>query len=135
MKNSQAAEWVGALVSAFLHRAAEEGLAGDAFSQAARALFDGICDGAGGPDSVALEADNAVLEVIDRRSGRLVRRYLELGYQETANGILLSGESLSGQPAQLVYLSETAIGKIHELRGAGEDGPRCDGHDHPGGRT
>ena len=25
MKNSQAAEWVGALVSAFLHRAAEEG--------------------------------------------------------------------------------------------------------------
>ena len=40
MKNSQAAEWVGALVSAFLHRAAEEGLAGDAFSQAARALFE-----------------------------------------------------------------------------------------------
>jgi len=73
-----------------------------------------------------IDAPNAIVEVIDRTTGRLYRRYLELGFHENDNGIQLIGEDLSGDPARIVFLSNLALEKIHELRGLGLDEPRCD---------
>jgi hypothetical protein len=66
-----------------------------------------------------------VLEVTDHRSGRLYRRYLELGYEENDNGIGLSGENIAGEAVRIVFLSDTALKKMNDLRGAGPDTPRC----------
>ena len=73
-----------------------------------------------------IQAPNAVLEVVDEASGRLVRRYLELEYQENDNGIRLIGEDLNGQDVRIVFLSNQALEKNHDLQGLGLDKPRCD---------
>jgi hypothetical protein len=72
-----------------------------------------------------IAAPNAVLEVVDADSLRLYRRYLELEYEENDNGIRLVGEDLAGKSVGIVFLSETALKKISDLRGAGADSPRC----------
>jgi hypothetical protein len=72
-----------------------------------------------------IAAANAVLEVVDADSGRLYRRYLELEYEENDNGIRLLGENMAGESAAIVFLSETALKKMSDLRGAGADSPRC----------
>lgn len=73
----------------------------------------------------AIQAPNAVVEVIDEETGQLIRRYLELTYQENSNGLRLIGEDLAGQESQIVFLSETAIAKMQELQGNGADEPSC----------
>jgi hypothetical protein len=72
-----------------------------------------------------ISAPNAVLEVVDAGSLRLYRRYLELEYEENDNGIRLTGEDLAGKGVSVVFLSETALQKMNDLRGAGADSPRC----------
>jgi hypothetical protein len=72
-----------------------------------------------------IAASNAVLEVVDAGSLRLYRRYLELGYEENDNGIRLAGEDLAGKSVGIVFLSEAALKKMSDLRGAGADSPRC----------
>lgn len=92
-----------------------------------REIFDELTEQllpAGDVDQI--EAPNAVLEVMDEVSGRLVRRYLELEYQENDNGIRLSGEDLTGHDVRIVFLSNQALEKIHDLQGQGRDDPRCD---------
>ena len=72
-----------------------------------------------------IASENAVVEIIDRISGQLYRRYFELAYEENNNGVRLIGENLAGDPAQIVFLSESALQKMLELRGRGQDEPHC----------
>ena len=91
-----------------------------------RRLADGISERLlEGAATDHIAAPNAVLEVVDAASQRLYRRYVELGYEENDNGIRLSGEDLAGKRVGIVFLSETALKKMSDLRGAGADSPRC----------
>lgn len=96
-------------------------------AKAARALFDAVAGALleDAPPASRIAAPNAVVEALDAQTGRLYRRYLELGYDEGPNGLRLMGEDLAGQPVQLVYLSDTALRSMHELQGHGPDEPRC----------
>jgi hypothetical protein len=99
-----------------------------------RRLFDGLCeklskdlsaDPSAGLSIDHISAPNLVVEVLDAESGRLFRRYLELEFEENDNGIRLVGENMAGEAAQIVFLSETALKKMRDLRGYGRDTPRC----------
>jgi hypothetical protein len=91
-----------------------------------RRLFDGLCERLSADVSVDhISAPNLVVEVLDTESGRLFRRYLELEFDENDNGIRLIGENMAGEEAQLVFLSETALKKMRDIRGYGRDTPRC----------
>ena len=72
-----------------------------------------------------IEAESVVIEVIDQNTGKLFRRHLPINYRENSNGLILSGETLDGNPSQIAFLSETALNKITDLRGQGADSPRC----------
>lgn len=72
-----------------------------------------------------VEADWIEIEVIDKNTGRLFRRHLPVGYLETDNGIVLSGETMDGNPVQINFLSEAAFAKINDLLGKGPDQARC----------
>ncbi len=72
-----------------------------------------------------ISSPNAVVEALDRNTGFLYRRYLELSYDETGNGIRLIGEDISGKPVQIVFLSNSSIEQMKELQGSGPDHPRC----------
>lgn len=78
------------------------------------------------PDKI--EADSVVVELIDNSTRKVFRRDLPIKYNETDNGILLSGETIEGTPSQIAFFSETAINKINDLLGRGPDSPRC-GHE------
>ena len=75
-----------------------------------------------------IEADCVWLEVTDQLSGKTFRRQLPLHYRENSSGILLSGETPTGTPTQIAFLSAAAIDKIRDVLGQGPDSPRCD---HP----
>lgn len=77
------------------------------------------------PQMDILKAENAVLEVIDEKTGLLFRRYLELNIVENSNGLRITGEDISGKEQQIAFLSQHAIEKINELQGKGPDKPRC----------
>jgi hypothetical protein len=97
-------------------------------SQLLRRLFDGLCAKLlEGRSTDHVSASNVVVEVADDTSGLLYRRYLELGYEENDNGIGLKGESMAGETARIVFLSDRALKKMNDLRGAGPDTPRCKG--------
>lgn len=74
-----------------------------------------------------LEANEAVVEFWDRNTGKLFRRTLPINCMETANGIVLAGETMDGQPSKIAFLSEAALQKIHDLVGKGPDAPH---HEH-----
>jgi len=95
------------------------------YAHCARMLFDSIALKAPGSDVdfEVIKAPNAVIEAIDKATGVMFRRYLELDFIETSNGIRLTGEDSSGEPSSIVYLSGTAIEKINELGGHGADHP------------
>lgn len=96
-------------------------------SQKLRVLIDELVQHLQSDKPVSLiQAPNVVIEVIDEVTGQLYRRYLEIEYQENDNGIQLYGEDLSGSTSRLVFLSNQALEKIHDLQGLGRDEPRCD---------
>ena len=68
---------------------------------------------------------NIVAEVIDEKTGLLFRRYLEIEYNENSNGLMISGENIKGEKSEIVFLSETAVSRISELKGSGSDNPHC----------
>jgi hypothetical protein len=93
-----------------------------------RRLFDGLCETLLADSATDhIYAPNAVIEVVDTRSGALYRRYLELAYDENDNGIRLMGESMTGGPSQIVFLSDTALKKMRSLKGEDFDDPPCKG--------
>jgi len=79
------------------------------------------------PDHI--EADMVMIEVVDRETGQVFRRQLPLHYLETDNGVMLSGENVSGEPVQITFLSDIALAKMKDLLGQGPDKPRC-GDEH-----
>lgn len=93
----------------------------------ARRLFDGLATRLleGAPGATHISAPNLVAEVVDKDSGRLYRRYLEVEYDESDNGLRLLGEDIGANPVQIVFLSEKALSRMHDLQGQGPDSPRC----------
>ncbi|CQR72050.1 hypothetical protein SOV_19380 [Sporomusa ovata DSM 2662] len=79
-----------------------------------------------------IEADEVIVEVIDKNTGKLFRRNLPLGYLETGNGIILSGETFDGKPAEINFLSDAALAKITDLFGKGPDQSQCDNEEEQG---
>lgn len=75
-----------------------------------------------------IEADWITIEVIDKDTGQCFQRKLPVKYLETDNGIVLAGETMDGQSAQIHFLSDAALSKINELLGKGPDSPRCSDH-------
>ncbi len=75
-----------------------------------------------------IEAEMITVEVIDKHSGKKFRRSLPIQYLENGNGIILSGETLDGKPANIHLLSTAALSRISELFGKGADRPRCSEH-------
>ncbi|MDR2878405.1 MAG: hypothetical protein LBV03_00605 [Fusobacteriales bacterium] len=72
-----------------------------------------------------ITSPNIVAEVIDEKTGLLFRRYLEIEYSENSNGLIISGENIKGEKSEIVFLSETAVSRISELKGSGSDNPHC----------
>ena len=75
-----------------------------------------------------LEANEAVVEFLDKNTGKLFRRKLPINCLETANGIVLSGETMDGQSSKIAFLSESALHKINDLVGKGADTPHHNHH-------
>ncbi len=76
-----------------------------------------------------IEADEITVEVVDKHTGVKYRRTLPVTYRETANGVLLKGETATGEPVGITFFSESALAKLGELFGKGPDVHRCDGHE------
>ena len=76
-----------------------------------------------------IASPNIVAEVIDEKTGLLFRRYLEIEYNENSNGLMISGENIKGEKSEIVFLSETAVSRISELKGSGTNNPPCSDHD------
>lgn len=72
-----------------------------------------------------VEADAVTLHAVDLNSGQMIRRTLPLTLIENYNALRLIGETLDGQPSEIVFLSEAATQKVVELTGHGQDKPRC----------
>ena len=72
-----------------------------------------------------ITSPNMVAEVSDEKTGLLFRRYLEIEYNENSNGLMISGENIKGEKSEIVFLSETAVSRISELKGSGSDNPHC----------
>ncbi|MBU2702305.1 hypothetical protein Ga0466249_003432 [Sporomusaceae bacterium BoRhaA] len=75
-----------------------------------------------------IEADDITVEVSDHKTGKVFRRSLPVKYIETANGVILHGETLAGQPSTIALLSDFACAKISDVTGRGADSPRD--HEH-----
>ncbi len=75
-----------------------------------------------------ITSPNIVTEIIDEKTGLLFRRYLEIEYNENSNGLVISGENINGDKAEIAFLSETAISRISELKGSGANEPLCNTH-------
>lgn len=72
-----------------------------------------------------IEAESVIVEVRDMNTGIIFRREVPLDYHENDNGIILSGESVKGEPAEIAFLSGTAAKKITDLTGKGPDKPHA----------
>ncbi|NLW25310.1 MAG: hypothetical protein GXY91_08790 [Clostridia bacterium] len=75
-----------------------------------------------------IEAHSAVIEVKDKNTGLLFRRYIPIDYLETDNGIIISGETLSGTVSEIAFLSDLALSRIKDLRGMGPEKDSCGSH-------
>lgn len=76
-----------------------------------------------------ISSQAVILQIQDKESGRVYTRQLPMDYRENSNGLTLEGEDTSGQPSQIVFLSDTGIDKINDVTGQGRNVPRCDHKD------
>ncbi|HHW06458.1 MAG TPA: hypothetical protein GXX34_02825 [Clostridia bacterium] len=77
-------------------------------------------------DAGAIYASEAVVEVVEAGTGRVLRRRLPMEYWETGNGIRLVGETVDGVATHLAFLSETGVLRMKDILGQGPDTPRCE---------
>lgn len=75
-----------------------------------------------------ITAREVTIEVVDERSGKTYRRTLPIDYLETANGLILRGESLDGSISQLVFYSNRGLERLQGLTGLGPDEDPCGTH-------
>ncbi|MGI5908672.1 MAG: hypothetical protein ACOX8O_08670 [Christensenellales bacterium] len=71
-------------------------------------------------------ANNVVMELVDSATGQLYRRHLQLGYEENDNGIVLTGEDMTGRSSSIVFLSDAYLKKLVDISGQGPDEHHCD---------
>lgn len=76
-------------------------------------------------DTDQIAADNVIIELLDARTGQLYRRPVELRYEENDNGIVLTGEDMSGRSASIVFLSDAYLKKLVDISGQGPDENEC----------
>lgn len=70
-------------------------------------------------------ADYVIIEAVDKTSGKMITRNLPLTLIENCNALRLIGETVEGNPSEIVFLSDFALGKLSELTGNGQDKPKC----------
>ena len=75
-----------------------------------------------------IHAHMVTLEVTDDRTGETFRRELPIEFQETANFLRLKGEDMSGNPSELVFISNTCMRRLKYLTGQGPDTDPCGTH-------
>ncbi len=75
-----------------------------------------------------ITADQVTIEVADQKTGKTVKRTLPLGYRENAHFLQLSGEDMAGKPSQIVFFSESGVGKLRDMTGRGPDTDPCGSH-------
>lgn len=75
-----------------------------------------------------IRASSVKLEIVDEITGRTFTRELPIDYYETAYCLRLKGEGLDGKPSELVFYSETGVGRLRDLTGGGPDHDRCGEH-------
>lgn len=68
-----------------------------------------------------ISSDEITVEVTDRETGKIYRRTLPVDYLETANGLRLRGEDLSGRPCELVFYSQQGLTHLRDFTGGGAD--------------
>ncbi len=92
----------------------------------AEAVFTALLDSLAQADApCCIAAGEVVVELVDRATGRLFRRPLELSYEENENGIVLCGEDMGGQPASIVYLSDSYLQRLADISGQGPEEDHC----------
>ena len=75
-----------------------------------------------------IRASEITVEVTDAATGLTLRRTLPIDYSETANCLRLAAEDAEGRPAELVFYSNTGLGRLRDLTGGGPDKDPCGGH-------
>ena len=121
---------VASLTKQFISYIEEKNLSSSSeISNLMRTLFDSIQENVLKNLGISqINSPNIVVEVIDDQTSLLFRRYLELEYSENSNGLIITGENINGEKAEIVFLSEDAISRISELKGDGENSSPCDKH-------
>ena len=62
-----------------------------------------------------ITASEVTVEVTDARTGVTVRRTLPIDFHETANCLRLAAEDAEGRPSELVFYSNTGLGRLRDL--------------------
>ena len=68
------------------------------------------------------------VEVTDEVTGQVFRRELPIDYYENANFLRLRGESMDGNPSELVFITHTGMRRLNDLTGHGPDQDPCGSH-------
>lgn len=79
-------------------------------------------------DLYEIHANMVTLEVTDERTGTTFRRELPIEFYENANFLRLKGENMSGNPSELVFVSDTGIRRLQDLTGNGPNEDPCGTH-------
>ena len=75
-----------------------------------------------------ISACGVKIEITDEKTGKTYTRELPIDYYETAYCLRLRGEGLDGKPAELVFYTDSGLGRLRDLTGGGADHNRCGEH-------
>ena len=75
-----------------------------------------------------ITADQVTIHVTDKKTGQTISRTLPISYRENAHFLRLSGEDMSGMHSEIVFISESGVGKLIDMTGGGADIDVCENH-------
>ena len=75
-----------------------------------------------------ISAQTVTIEVVDEKTGKVIRRTLPIDYYENANCLRLRGENLDGSISKIVFYSATGMQHLKDLTGKGADHDSCGTH-------
>jgi len=90
------------------------------------AFSDLLKEGEPESDIDQIVANSVILELVDAETGQFCRRPVELRYEENDNGIVLTGEDMTGRSSSIVFLSEAYLKKLVDISGQGPNEHRCE---------
>ena len=97
------------------------------FYAAFEEAFSGLLkDGEPESDMDRIAANSVILELVDAKTGQFYRRPVELRYEENDNGIVLTGEDMTGRSCSIVFLSDAYLKKLVDISGQGPNEHRCE---------